>query len=224
LLATILGANSKTLLIDYETEWFLGIGPLALLKEYKSRKFLSDTQRDGNLTVIEKTPRHVFRIPYIRKVYPDTRFIVMVRDPRDLVASITKRIGDFNGAIVRVRLDFEAVSKVKSHPDVLIIRYEDLVTNFVETLERISIHAGLKFEESMLNYTDLKTAWFDVNAASETDGIGKSEHVTRRAWQVKQPLFDGRGRYEKELSPEQLEHIGRRLGKLTTIYYPEIFK
>lgn len=51
--------------------------------------FNSIAARKPNATmVLEKTPIHVLYVPLILKVYPDARFIHIVRDPRSVVASL----------------------------------------------------------------------------------------------------------------------------------------
>lgn len=223
LLATILGSHSRTKLIPVETEWFLGLGPQAWIKEIKFRNYLSKSGvKKSNLTLIEKTPRHVFRIPYIENLYSNSKFLVMIRDPRDLVSSISKRIGDFEGALKRVELDFKAINKIKSNPKVKIIRYEDLVTDFESTLNKILEFTDLRFERSLLDFSNQAPDWFNTEKSTKTNGFGKENHILNRAWQVKQPLFDGRGRYKKDLSTEQLNLITGKLSSLIQDFYPDI--
>jgi hypothetical protein len=38
----------------------------------------------------------------------------------------------------------------------------------------------------------------------DNDGIGEEKHLQRRAWQIQQPIFDGRGRWRSELSDDQV--------------------
>lgn len=223
LLATVLGAHPNVLLIDCETKWFLGLGPLALGRVRQAREFLARRNHESTVQkILEKTPRHVFRIPYIRSLFPGTPFVVMVRDPRDLVASIAKRIGDFEGALVRVGLDFRAINAVADDKDVLVVRYEDLVRNFHETMTAVTAHVGITFDEQMTHFSDSAPTWFNVDKAEETDGAGKAAHVSRRAWQVQQPLFDGSGRYRKDLTAVQIARVEAVLGPLVTRYYPQV--
>ena len=44
----------------------------------------------GNL-LVEKNPKHVLRIPFLDAVYPDARFLHIIRDGRDTVASLMFR-------------------------------------------------------------------------------------------------------------------------------------
>ncbi len=50
--------------------------------------------RDGNaapvgrLRMLEKTPKNALRIPFLRRVFPEARFIFLHRDPREVIASM----------------------------------------------------------------------------------------------------------------------------------------
>lgn len=48
-------------------------------------------QIDQKKIFIEKNVRNSLRIPYVRKVFPDARFIHIIREPRDVVTSLMKR-------------------------------------------------------------------------------------------------------------------------------------
>lgn len=45
--------------------------------------------RSGKL-LVEKDPTHVLRMAYMRQLWPDAKFIYMIRDPRDLACSALK--------------------------------------------------------------------------------------------------------------------------------------
>ena len=46
---------------------------------------------EGGLTFCEKTPRNCFIIPFLYKVFPDARFIHIIRDGRDVALSYSKK-------------------------------------------------------------------------------------------------------------------------------------
>lgn len=59
------------------------------LKE-RARKFFDEKTHGENLYV-EKNVRNSLRIPFLREIFPEARFIHIIRDPRDTIASIRKR-------------------------------------------------------------------------------------------------------------------------------------
>jgi hypothetical protein len=49
---------------------------------------------NGNLFLIEKTVSNAIRIPFVLKVFPDAKFIHLVRDGRDVVGSVIRQWGE----------------------------------------------------------------------------------------------------------------------------------
>ncbi|GAB2709629.1 sulfotransferase [Aliiglaciecola aliphaticivorans] len=43
---------------------------------------------DGQIRLLEKTPKNALRIPFLLSVFPDAKFIYLVRDPRENISSI----------------------------------------------------------------------------------------------------------------------------------------
>jgi hypothetical protein len=54
-------------------------------------------------------------------------FLVTMRHPLDLAASLLVRHSDWNMALSRVVADLMAVDSVAKGPDILVVRYEDLI-------------------------------------------------------------------------------------------------
>lgn len=88
----------------------------------------------------DKRPMYVQALPVIYEMFPDAQFIVIVRDPRGVVASLKKlgwppqvvRKGTVEGAVQRwlasVRSGRQGVRRYRAD-QILEIRYEDLVTD-----------------------------------------------------------------------------------------------
>jgi hypothetical protein len=81
----------------------------------------------------EKTPGHLQWLPYLMRAMPSTRFIVVVRDPRAVVASVLDvpwTSGSILAESIRWRFDQQLVGMLwsSSSSDRLhIVRYEELV-------------------------------------------------------------------------------------------------
>jgi hypothetical protein len=207
LTATVLGTHSKLLLIPVETRMFID-------KNYDIDNFLLNNVQKNHIGFIEKTPNHIYVIDKIEKIYTDAYFISNIRDPRDIAASMYKRFNNWETVINRIKKDFEYVYKFIDKT--YLIKYEDIVYDFENTFKNVCSHIDLDFEKEMNNYYLYAPNWFNVDNPRETDG-SDANHEARRAWQVKQPLFNGTGRWKKELSTSQVDDIVKNVGEISNL-------
>jgi hypothetical protein len=105
----------------------------------------------------DKTPTYCHYLNNIRQVLPEARFIHIVRDGRDAALSLRKmwfspgweietQASYWRDCVLAARRDGDG------HPDYLEVRYEDLILNTRETLNRVCSHVALTFEDVMLDY------------------------------------------------------------------------
>ena len=215
LTATVLGVHKNLLLIPTETRMFLD-------ESYDINNFIFNNYSGKETTVIEKTPNHIYVLDKIKKEYPDTKFILNIRDPRDIVSSLYSRFEDWNKSIDRLKKDFEYIKKFYSFGH--LVKYEDIVNNFKDTFIDICKYINMDFDENMLEYYKYAPNWYGVENPKDSDGKDKvyknniSNHETRRSWQVKQPLFDGTGRWKKELNSSQIDDVAKNVGEVASFF------
>lgn len=198
ILAQMVGNLPECELINYETGFFLN---------HEGFKVIPRLISSRKKWVIEKTPLHLYRIEEILKLLPDSKHLIIYRDPKDTVASVSMRLeGNFEEAMNATRDSFEKILKVKSLRQVKIISYEELVLKREETLSGICKWLGIKMELSILDVTS-NDVFFGTGSGKNTSGFGTADHVLRRRWQVRQPFFDGRGRHLHILTPKQMNLI-----------------
>lgn len=105
----------------------------------------------------DKTPLYCLELNTIRAVLPEARFIHIIRDGRDAALSLRK-MWFSPGAEIETQAGYWRKSVLSARraglgcADYLEVRYEDLILNPREVLERICAFAGLSYEESMLRY------------------------------------------------------------------------
>jgi hypothetical protein len=58
------------------------------VKLYIRNEFLKYQQQHENRIVVEKTPHNILRIPYVRAVFPEARFLYIIREPLSFVSSV----------------------------------------------------------------------------------------------------------------------------------------
>lgn len=131
----------------------------------------------------EKKPRNVLYIKRILNLFRENvHFIHMVRDGRDVIVS--RHPSDPSVYWVDVHRwvqDVSAGYKYKDHPQVLTIRYEDLVRNYEQVVEQICEFIEVEFVGEFLEYpkSARKTrdsAWFREAQPIRSQSIGKWEN------------------------------------------------
>lgn len=112
---------------------------------------------------IEKTPRHLFHSATLEALFPQARFIHIVRDPRCTASSIAHRyddtparggISERTAHILRSAAVWKAAMAHSAGLDPdrwLTLRYEDLVNAQAPTLERVCAHLGIAPSELSLD-------------------------------------------------------------------------
>ncbi|ELR99523.1 sulfotransferase [Gloeocapsa sp. PCC 73106] len=122
--------------------------------------FLWQISEEGNKEIIGATVHEFFN--RLQLIWPNAHFIHLLRDPRDVSPSC---INMGWGGNVWTGLDqwLKAESlwdkfQPSLTPDKYIeVKYEDLVTNSVETLSRVCQFLGTEFDEKMFDYTKTTT-------------------------------------------------------------------
>jgi len=153
--------------------------------------------------LLDKLPLHIIDMPFIHRVFPDAKFIFMLRHPMDSILSCFMQDFQLNGAMANF-LHLEDAAKfydtvmrlwrqsVELMPvNYHIARYENLVANFNGETQRLLDFLGLPWEESLLDYQKKARSRKMINTPSYNQ---VSEPIYSRAvyrWQ----------RYEVFLAP-----------------------
>jgi hypothetical protein len=211
LMLRMLGAHSNIHAIADET-WAANGAKDKVFKRY-ARNFDKSAAMAWRLRWLEKTPKHVHEVAFLRRHCPDALFVGMVRDPRDVSNSLKKRFGSLTQGIDRWNEDNQALLSHVGEPWLYLVRYEDLIADPRSTLTGIMRFLGESMEEQQLQ--------FHRNAVNRetrvpTDGgePAPQDNTALRKWQVNQPLFDGRGKWERELTPSEVEEVVERTREL----------
>jgi hypothetical protein len=139
------------------------------IKQYVKQfiKILDElTFAQGKSIWLEKTPGHVQKISVIKKYVPDAKFIHIVRNGSDVVASlyeVTQKYPkvwrgpwDIDTCIDRWINDIEITRRYINQPNHTLVRYEDLVANPEKVLRKLCEFIGVEFSETMLeDYRDV---------------------------------------------------------------------
>ncbi len=137
----------------------------ALRKDYLALACAGITRRRGT-QLVDKNPLNMLWLPLIHRLFPKARFILALRDPRDVILScymqnfrVTLLAAASRSLEHLARAYVAAMASWLHHvavfkPDVLTSRHEDLVADPAGQTRRIAAFLGLDQAESMLGFAD----------------------------------------------------------------------
>jgi tetratricopeptide (TPR) repeat protein len=171
----------------------------------------------GNRMHVDKNPAMNLMIPAMRRIFPELKLIVALRDPRDVVLSCFLRYLPINPVSVcfltlertvdRYRLDMEAWLKMRDmFADWVEVRYERLIADLPGEAERVFSALEVPWDESVLEYRSRKKptqvrspSYEEVARPLFTTSIGRWQNYERQLAPVLAalaPLVDAFG-YER---------------------------
>ena len=151
-------------------------------------------EADGKARWGNKSTFMVHYTAEVRSVYPDARFILLVRDPRDVAVSARKSVFSPCHPILSARLWAEqqmvGLSLVDSLPDetIHLLHYEALIGAPEQTVGALCDFLGEDFEPGMLQF-------FKGREAKKSASLSESWGNTGRP-----VLTNNAGKFHKELS------------------------
>lgn len=200
ILQRLLGEHSKIYGVPYESRIF----------EYQNfKKWLTlkiwnrETVAQAKHRWVEKTPMHVRLIDRIFDSYPDARIVFVVRDGRDATVSMRKRYGDFETGLRRWVEDNRLGMKWQHDARVMTLRYEDLVRNYDEIMPRVCAFIDEEFEDGMIAFHENPAYYHTGDVKENPNSETGKNHKYFRNWQVNQKLFDGSGKWVREMTDEE---------------------
>ena len=115
-------------------------------------------QPRGKSRVGEKSPRHLFAVPELSRLYPRSRFLCLIRDPRAVIRSERETSWGSRSVLRMTRRWCRVVDAAEKHLRSLpsdrfhVVRYEDLVADPETQLRSICEFLGETFEPEMLQF------------------------------------------------------------------------
>lgn len=169
--------------------------------------------RNGKSRYGDKTPAYVLRIPLLAELFPESRFIHLIRDGRDVAVSFSHvRFGPhsvvetaiyWKRRVLRGRKDGRALGEHRYRE----VRYEDLVREPEAVLNDLCAFVDLDFDPAMLRYFESASQFVDSTGLPEAhQRLFLPPTAGLRDWRVELAPEDVR-RFEA-VAGKQLDDLG----------------
>lgn len=179
---------------DYESYFERMAYPVATLKELMGDFYAEIAKAKGKSICIEQTPWYGLGIDILKELYPDARYIHMIRDGRDVAISFSRTPWwhkDVGQNLIRWSSEASLIrtscATMLPPKQVLTVRYEDFVQEPEGELRKICEFLQIAYEPQMLdpnemvdygNYTksgssDISSAAFQAWSESKSSSVFK---------------------------------------------------
>lgn len=169
------------------------------------RFFWSVVEDDLGSEAVHKSPTFVFKhpllineLPLLNTLFPDAKFIIALRDPRDCCLSCFMQDFGLNAGMIHFldlgdtcrfyQATFDLYLSIRDHlaADLIEIRYEDTVADLENQAGRILDHLGLEWDPAVLEFHKrsrdkfIKTPSFAaVNEPVNTQAVARWKGYTK---------------------------------------------
>ncbi|WP_176957525.1 sulfotransferase [Mariprofundus sp. KV] len=150
----------------------------------------------------DKNPAYLWDMDAIRKIFPDARFVVIVRDIRDVYLSMFK-VNSSNCWNIRNITNvwnevIDLIENSVADDHVAFLKYEELLTNPETELQKVCDFLNLEFEASMLQY-------HTMNKQKELVPHSRVEWGHQNT--LSPVMKNNFNKWARELAPERIELI-----------------
>lgn len=174
---------------------------------------------------MDKTPAYGLILPFMMKVFPDAKYVVLTRHPMAMFSSYANSFFDgdyevannYNPIVNRYVPALAAFIRQKDVPG-FHVRYEDLVKDPEKWMEQIYAYVGVPFEKDTINYGEKGTDEAHAKGGLG-DPIGVKQHSRPQTGSVKKWVEE---LLEKPARVEVMKRVIAQLDleDLKTLGYP----
>lgn len=166
------------------------------LKAFYLEKYNGLLSKSGRKYFLDKTPRYYHIINEIIELFPNSKIIILLRNPLSVLNSIINtwtrncyfKLGQFKDDLLLAPVIFSSLKGSSKNNNVLFVHYEDLVNSPDETINRILNFLVIKEEKDIKilnNERDIKWQFGDpenvYNLRSITSDKSDSWHINLKS-------------------------------------------
>lgn len=120
--------------------------------------FATYARKEGKPLSADKTPSHAYCFDWFAERFPASRFVHLIRDPREVCMSLSVQPWQPGGIVAAAEKWVDTVTRANMARELLAdrfieIRYEQLVREPRAVLKTLCAFAGLPFADEMMSYT-----------------------------------------------------------------------
>jgi len=154
------------------------------------------TKKDlHNIIIIDKLPLNLIEVGFIKRIFPQSKFILMLRHPCDTVLScfmsdfkINEGMASFYNLKDATILYNEVFSLWNQYVEVYdlayhLVKYEEVVLNFGNTIRKTIDFLNLEWEENLKNFNATALARKKINTPSYNQVIQPLYKESINRWQ-----------------------------------------
>ncbi|WP_417377432.1 sulfotransferase family protein [Gimesia maris] len=215
LLCAVLDAHPKLAAIPHENYQFWRVPDPEFATNYFEKRF-QEIAKTG-CRPLEKTPRHIYVLDQLMRLYPKCRIIFMVRDPRAVAVSIKTRIGNLNSGIRRWNSSNKAAVPFLECPQIYTLKFEDFVAAPRNQLQEICGHLNIPYDHGLEAHTSVQRQWYGSD--QKTAGA----HSKRRFKQINTPI-DSKlaSKWMSQITAREVEKVDHDCAELMKYFrYPK---
>lgn len=144
---------------DHPFPWYANIKSLSTSFFIKTLDQL--TEQAGKNIWLEKTPGHIFAIPQLMRVAKPVKFIHIVRDGREVAASLREVSTQYpklwhgplspSACVAKWNDALRQTAQWSKHPDHHVVRFEQFIADPQQHLQDICKHLNLDYVDTLLN-------------------------------------------------------------------------
>jgi hypothetical protein len=160
----------------------------------------------------DQSPLHTYYLRLISRVFPEAKYVHLLRDGRDVISSLVERYGDdyLNEAIYRWKTSLKRSDEMRKRlndQQYLEVRYEYLVEKPESVLKEVSQFLNIDYSSDMLDYWKLPST-IEHRYNPFHKNLGK-------------PVFTSSiGKWRERLTPSQQEVVLHKIsGDLENLGY-----
>lgn len=142
---------------------------------------------------IDKTPRYYYILDFLSNIFPDSKFIVLLRHPLDIFVSLRDTFYGGNNQMTLNQSGDSIIGaqkiaqfldkKIKNRK---IVRYEELVKSPFQIIKDLCLFLGVDYEDNMINYGDFKHNYGFGDPKIKKYKFPHSKSINQ--WKIKLPI------------------------------------